>query len=136
MTSLNGAASCLRLPLSRSSRNIALNSGRVSRCRSAWGETAAYTYSAGDATGRIDWTSRLAPTRSGLPPYFSSGATRRPSSIAPPLIASGPCVGATPPSTAAATTRSGSAAAQARRVRAAAGQADDGHLVDSRACRR
>ena len=52
--------------------------------------------------------------RSGLPPYFSNGATRMPSSIAPPRIASGPCVGATPPSTATASTRSGSAAAQAR----------------------
>jgi hypothetical protein len=56
----------------------------------------------------------LAPTRRGAPPKRSSGAIRRPIFIAPPLIASGPRVGATPPSTPTSTTRSGKPAAHAR----------------------
>ncbi|MDT5350493.1 MAG: hypothetical protein QOH91_3780 [Mycobacterium sp.] len=86
--------------------------------------------SAVDATGRIDWIRRLAPIRNGLPPNFSSGATRSPRFIAPPLIASGPCVGATPPSTPAVTTRS-DPRGKRERLWAAAGQAYDGHLVDA-----
>ena len=49
--------------------------------------------------------------RIGKPATASSGATIDPSDISPPLIASGPTVGATPPSTPTAMTRSGSAAA-------------------------
>jgi hypothetical protein len=51
----------------------------------------------------------------GPPANCSSGATRTPTfPITPPAIASGPIVGATPPITPAATTRSGIAAAHAR----------------------
>ena len=58
--SLSGAEVWNRLPLSRSSRNIALNSGRDSRFLSPGGWTAAYRSSAVPASGltsRIAWVS-------------------------------------------------------------------------------
>ncbi|ODQ86315.1 hypothetical protein BHQ17_21055 [Mycolicibacterium holsaticum] len=108
----NGAAICLRLPWRMSSRNIALTSGRASKSRSASGDTRPYRSAAGEATGRISRISALAASPIGVPATCSSGATRDPTlPINPPVMASGPTVGATPPMTPAATTRSGIAAA-------------------------
>ena len=52
-----------------------------------------------------------AAKRIGSPATASTGAASIPSDIRPPLIASAPTVGATPPSTPTATIRSGIAAA-------------------------
>ncbi len=72
--SKSGAASALRLPRNRSSRNIALISGREKTRRSPSGETRAYASNAGDATGLMARTPKPRTVESGRCVAATSGA--------------------------------------------------------------
>ena len=81
--------------------------------RSPGGDSRAKRLKAGDATGRSAQPDRQQSHQAVRGPIPKHGSKWLPSRTSPPGAASGPRAGATPPSTAPATTRSGNACAHA-----------------------
>ena len=108
-------------------------SGRASSARSAGGDTSPYRSAAGprERANESDQRGGHHPDRQPSPPA-SSGATRVPRfPIKPPPILSAPVVGCDPADDACRHDALGHRRGARQRVGTAAGETDDGHLVDA-----